>query len=202
MTAKALPLVLAIGAAVSLFAPASAVAQGAGAPPPTGPRVEMMQAFRVVSPSGDSGATLQAVGRKDPLVAGILSFFVPGLGSFYAGNSGHGIRHLGIAVAGAVLYVSGTDCTASGTGYGTSCSYSTAAQVGLGVILVDWIWATVVAVNDANAHNRRAGGAHPAGVAGRLDVAPSIVGLSNGVASSRALRPVESAGLQLVRVEF
>jgi len=202
MTAKTLLLGLATVAGVSLFAPVTAGAQDADVPRLTGPRVALPQAFRVVSPAADSGATHQVAGNKSPPLAGVLSFFVPGLGSFYAGNSGHGVRHLGIAVAGAVLYVSGTDCTASGTGYGTSCSYSTAAQVGLGVILVDWIWATVVAVNDANAHNRRAGGAHPAGVAGRLDVAPSIVGLSNGVASSRALRPVESAGLQLVRVEF
>ncbi|MFQ5747045.1 MAG: hypothetical protein ACE5HF_07485 [Gemmatimonadota bacterium] len=51
-------------------------------------------------------------GSKSPGLAGVLSAFIfPGTGSFYAGNEGHGIRHVvigGVSLLGAAA--SAGDC--------------------------------------------------------------------------------------------
>src|SRR5690349_11869287 len=44
------------------------------------------------------------VAAKDPTLAGILSLFIPGLGSAYAGRGGHFITALVGAIGGTVLY--------------------------------------------------------------------------------------------------
>lgn len=199
MIVTAIPLLAPVSAsAQEIVTPPLAGAQEVTALPLAGPRIDQVQVFRVVSPElGLAGATLQAVDRKDPLVAGILSWLIPGLGSFYAGNSGHGVRHLVIAVGGYALLVAGAasdDCL-----YGDSCGL---LYAGAGVIVVNAVWGIVTAVGDANAHNRGAGAARPGRVVGSLYVEPNIVGLSKQSAPSQALRPVQSSGLQLLRVEF
>lgn len=109
----------------------------------------------------------QAADRRDPTLAGIMSFIIPGVGSFYAGNSGHGLRHLGIHLGSYVLIGAAA----------ASCDYdcsSNAGMVGLGALalLANDVWSIFVAVNDAKAHN----GAAPGRVVGSLHLSPELDG--------------------------
>lgn len=93
--------------------------------------------------------------RKDPTVAVILSFLVPGVGHMYAGETGKGIGLLAIDLLsyGAIAY--GVACNNSYT-----CSQNTAqtyAGVGAGVLVGNWIYSMVDASGAAHRHNRRAG---------------------------------------------
>lgn len=92
----------------------------------------------------------QVVGdeRKDPFVAGALSWLVPGLGSFYAENSRHGKRHLIILGGSVVALAAGwNSCISSLAG---SCTLMTLGYVAW---LGNDVWAIVTAVQDANAYN-------------------------------------------------
>lgn len=110
--------------------------------------------------------------RKDPLVAGLLSALVlPGLGSFYAGHSGHGIRHVAIEAAGIAVVIGATR-----DGDIFTSSSASVGILGLGVLLANAIWATVTAVDDAHAHNR-AIGPTSARIVGRLYAEPGVVAL-------------------------
>lgn len=81
---------------------------------------------------------------RSPVAAGLLSLFMPGVGSFYAGNSQHGFAHFGVALgAAAVAMVS------CGQGNDSPCGGVSAAAVL--VSLVNWPWSIVTAVRDARA---------------------------------------------------
>lgn len=101
------------------------------------------------SASAGSAGIIPAVPRmsdeKDPLLAGVLSFVVPGVGSFYAGNTRHGWTHLLIHAASYALLVSSATSTTNGK--------SAAGTAGLGVaaLLVNNVWSIFTAVSDAKA---------------------------------------------------
>lgn len=102
----------------------------------------------------------QAADRKDPLVAGILSWIFPGIGSFYAGNSGHGVRHVLIEVGGFGLLIAGVAAAEDeilSTGDIQEGSEGLLIA-GVAVLLVNGVWSIIAAVGDANAHNRGGGG--------------------------------------------
>jgi len=92
-------------------------------------------------------------GEKSPFLAGALSgLLFPGLGSFYAGNSGHGVRHVAIAGVALVGFIVGgfdDDCEVLGDGSGCTLLFTS-----FGVYVVNWGWSIVVGVSDANDYNR------------------------------------------------
>lgn len=91
--------------------------------------------------------------HKSLALAGVLSAYVPGLGSFYAGDPGHGVRHLlAVPLGGGLLFVLGSSMGDAGAVFGIA---------GLAVLLGNWPWAVVTAVRDAQEFNRNAGSAPP-----------------------------------------
>ena len=99
----------------------------------------------------DAGA---ATDRRSPVVAGALSVSLAGLGSFYADNSMHGIRHiavLSVTAAGAFLTkkknIDPTSLNYITGGCESACLAFLAANA------ANWIWSVVVGVSDANAYN-------------------------------------------------
>src|SRR5574341_319106 len=90
---------------------------------------------------------------KSPPVAGTLSFLVPfGTGSFYAGNMGHGVRHLAIG-AGALLAagIANHRLSRNDAEVGSALVFMGAGAT----FLINWIWGTAAAVDDARTFNRR-----------------------------------------------
>lgn len=83
-------------------------------------------------------------GAKSPLAAGLLSLFMPGVGSFYAGNSKHGFAHFGVALGSA--FVAMASC-----GQGNDAPCGGVADAAVLVNLVNWPWSIVNAVRDARA---------------------------------------------------
>jgi hypothetical protein len=99
-------------------------------------------------PGGSPGLPYES-GAKSPVVAGFLSFLMPGVGSFYAGNSTHGFVHLGVVMGSALVTMA-----TCGQGKDAPCGgVSTLATL---VILVNWPWSVVTAVRDARAAGNRA----------------------------------------------
>jgi hypothetical protein len=98
-------------------------------------------------------------GQRSAPVAGVLSFLIPGVGSFYAGNNMHGVIHLGIEVGAYLLVVSQANSCLNSIGTGTTNCKSNAGFVGGGalIILGNDIWSIFTAVHDANNHNGDAG---------------------------------------------
>ncbi len=138
----------------------------------------------VVSPEAATPQqTVVFVSEKSPFTAGILSAAVfPGVGSFYAGNKGHGIIHLAVGVVSAVGVQAGSDdCNLIFSGPDDNC---TLLGVSLGVFVVNWIWSITTGVSDAKEYNRslRQRG---------LQVAPELVAIRTDGQTS--------VGLQLVR---
>jgi hypothetical protein len=120
---------------------------------------------------------------KNPVFAGVLSVVVPGLGSFYAGCTGHGVRHLA-----AVPIIIGV--TALGLkGVNKDDGEVEAAELlvlagGIGLLLVNSVWSVVAAVSDVNEYNRKVS-------IGRLEF-------------HLALRPLTNStiGLEIARIRF
>jgi hypothetical protein len=146
-----------------------------------------------LDPWGDL-PTVQNAGEKSAWLAGILSFFLPyGTGSFYAGNNGHGVRH---------LIIGGGTAIGTAVGIGIACAdfdldlcdeddpaYVVGAVFALGYV-VNWVWGTIVAVNDVKAYNR----------ALALELAPDVIVLPavGGASGANGTR----VGLQLLNVSF
>jgi hypothetical protein len=130
--------------------------------------------------------------RKSPTLAGVASYVLPGVGSWYAGNGDHAAVHgaiaLGIGVAGAVAS-SGSGCRE------LSCTGRNSVPFGLLVLayLTNEVWSTVTAVHDAQASNARAERLRT----GRIDVAPA---LHLAAPSGGATQP--RIELRLLRVEY
>jgi hypothetical protein len=148
--------------------------------------------------------------RKDPLVAGLLSWFLPGVGSFYAGKAGHGWRHLVIeagAIAVAIVGVSqdGEDTSCHSYPDGYECTTVTGPNwtlclVGLGGMVVNSVWSIFTAVGDANNYNRGAAPARqPGRVVGSLYVDPQIRVLGSRTVGAGTRTSLE---LQLGRLAF
>ena len=98
-----IPQAVGVGLAllVSAVAPLTLVAQQE----PSERTPQFVASFRV---SADVlGSASAQADRKEPLVAGLLSWVFPGLGNFYAGQAGHGWRHIGIEVVGLGVLIAG-----------------------------------------------------------------------------------------------
>jgi hypothetical protein len=142
---------------------------------------------------------LADVDRKDPALAGILSFLIPGVGSFYAGNSTHGFIHLGIHVVSYVLIVSSVSNAVNDCAFGDCSSSSTSGgELALGsiVLLGNDVWSIFTAVGDAHAHNGDQ--AKPGHVVGSLYFRPDVVRIGVPTPEGTSGR----AGVQAFRVEF
>jgi hypothetical protein len=128
----------------------------------------------------------QSSGEKNPTVAALLNaLLLPGIGNFYAGNVGHGFRHVGLGVGGTALLVAGlAECAEF------SCDDSNAGQAlavaGLIVITGNWVWSIFSGIADANA----AGGSSGPGGSMASIIQPQLVPTTNRL------------GLQLLRFTF
>ena len=74
--------------------------------------------------------------RKDPAIALLVSFFVPGVGSMMNGDVGEGVAFLGVYVFGIVL---------------------SACLIGLPIMVGAWIWSMIHAYQGAQMYNRALG---------------------------------------------
>lgn len=156
-----------------------------------------------VAPSAaPADATMvQAAGEKNAVVAGVLSWIVPGLGSFYAGNSRHGAIHLGLHVVFFGVMIAGIgsafeDCLTStdptcGTG-GAGTFY--AGFVGT---LVNGVWSIFTAVKDANTANKPAGAARDAD----FSFAPAVTNLRSVQVLPNST-PEHRLGVQVLRLAY
>jgi hypothetical protein len=111
-----------------------------------------LRAAPFASPAPDVGALAApqapVAGKKSPVAAGLLSLWIPGVGSFYAENRRHGWRHL--AIHGASIGVMVASCNPGVDSCGA------VGAVGLLAFVGNIIWAPVTAVFDAHAANRKA----------------------------------------------
>ena len=100
---------------------------------------------------------------KNPSLAWMLSFLVPGVGQFYNGDVGKGIGFLAANVAGYSVMIIGLSQTATVTYYGDYYDYDVsepnAAMVigGAAAVLGSWIWAQIDAPKSAKKKNRNNG---------------------------------------------
>ena len=166
--------------------------------PPTATAAQQLAA-QVVSPVTRSdenpvAAPQSTLSRKSPTLAAILSWLVwPGVGSYYAGNSGHGTRHLliGVAAVGAAIPLLVT-CDNDGFCDFDNDTARLSVVVGLGAIaLGNSIWSIITAVNDAEKRNALVD-------AGTVSFSPSLRPLVASVGDVRAT----SLGIGLVTVRF
>lgn len=139
-----------------------------------------------------------AAEQKDPLVAGVLSALVPGLGSFYADNSRHGAIHLGIDVAAYALMFGAIGSASTCATY--SCVNSTASTVYVGYAgyMINEAWSIFTAVSDAHAYNGNTD-SKPGRVVGNLYIDPVLQHLGTEPTPRGA---VDHTGLQLARLSF
>lgn len=166
--------------------------------PPTTAAAQQLSApvvSSVIRSDGNPVAAPQStLSRKSPALAGILSWLVwPGVGSYYAGNSGHGTRHLliGVASMGTLIPLLVT-CDNDGFCDFDNDTARLSIAIGLGAVwLGNSIWSIITAVNDAEKRNALVD-------AGTVSIGPSIRPL---VASAGGVRAT-SLGLGLVTVRF
>ena len=136
---------------------------------------------------------------KSPVLAGGLSlvlplFLVNGVGSYYAGNSGHGTRHLLIGFGSFGLMVAGLSTCAEGGFLDCSGAEEASITIGLLAYLGNWVWSTVTAVLDAGATNRRQRDT------GALRFEPRFEVLTAFTLSTSAALVQRRVGLQLFRL--
>lgn len=125
---------------------------------------------------------------RSPSAAGLMSFVVPGTGSFYAGNTGHGARHVVLGGGTLVLALArASDCDLGilgGTSDTEGCVVSGIAAL---VFIGNWLWSVSTAVGDAKEFNQRQ---RKAG----LEVEPRLVALETTRGTA--------VGLELLRFAF
>ena len=138
----------------------------------------------------------QSTGEKSVALAVALNALIfPGLGNFYAGNNGHGWRHVGLAVGGGVIFLVGA---VEAVEYDFDNDDGGALLVVGALILAgNWVWSIVSAVKDAEAAGRppSSGGALPSMLRPRL--VPLGLDSEAGGPMGRA-----RVGLQLIEVRF
>ncbi len=154
----------------------------------------------------EAATGMQADTKKKPILAGAMSFFVPGLGSYYAGHSRHAWTHLVVASASAaVMLVEPVGsalrrfgCKFNG-GFDCDTDPDTGNEVAYWVFNVNLVWSIVSGVNDANAHNRRGGPATGGQISGDLFFEPEVRKLrTHGPEGPRQAR----TGVQLVSWKY
>jgi len=151
--------------------------------------------FASLSPSPVALTPRQSSGEKNATVAALLNaLLLPGIGNFYAGNTGHGLRHVGLTVGGAVLILAGATESLEG---GAAPDDGEALLVVGGVVLVgNWVWSIFSGISDA-----RAAGSVTSTTASMIQprliplASPQAVGDPSGMATHRL-------GLELVRFGF
>lgn len=138
-----------------------------------------------VAPEEQDSDRVVVMTERSPLAAGMMSAVLPGLGSFYAGNSGHGVTHLAVAAASFAGMLAGNDsCQIVFAGPDSNCTLI--AVSGL-VFIGNWIWSMATAAGDAKEYNRSLY------VAG-LQVEPRLVAVRSGSQTG--------VGLQILRYGF
>lgn len=148
----------------------------------------------------------QVAPNKDPMIAGVLSWLVPGVGSYYSGHSGHGTRHLAIHVASIVGIFAGAaaaieECTYDSSNFNYDCSGGSFALYGVSLLVyfVNDIWSIFTAVGDARAWNaNNSGGARPGRVVGEL--APAIINLRDVKNADGSVE--QRTGLQVFKLGY
>ena len=135
-------------------------------------------------------------GTKSPALAGVLSWLIfPGVGSYYAGNSGHGTRHVVIGVGTLAVTVVGLVQASDDIVAGVVDEGSfTLAAIGLTAYFVNSIWSIVVAVGDASAHNR--------GIASLIRPDVRLLASSSAIPYTFARGQNLQVGMQLVQIDF
>ena len=138
---------------------------------------------QVLQAPTDDSVTVRPVARKDPGAAFLISFasgfaLLPGLGSFYAGNSRHGARHLIIGFAATGAFLASLKGIYGCAYFNEWCIDPQGAWLVLTVAALftyagNYVWSLGTAVEDANAFNRRRRAART------LGFRPSIIDLSS-----------------------
>ena len=138
----------------------------------------------------------QSSGEKNPAVAALLNALLfPGIGNFYAGNTGHGLRHVALAVGGGAIMVVGL-----GQVYGEGQNEGDGlALAGLLVVSGNWVWSIFSGIGDARAAGSSDGPG--GGVASIIQPNLSLLGLPRGVGDLRGVT-WHRLSLQLLRVTF
>lgn len=139
----------------------------------------------------------QSTGEKSAAVAGLLNALVfPGIGNFYAGNHGHGLRHVGIAVGGGVVAFAVIVLDDADDDDDVGRAVFLAAAV---VVTGNWVWSIASGIKDAQAAGRPGGSGGAVTFVLRPQLVPlglpHTAGYSPGMVKHRL-------GLQLVRVTF
>ena len=115
-------------------------------------QARLMSETTILSPQ-----ELPVPGEKSGVLAGVLSAFIfPGVGSYYAGNSGHGTRHLVIGLVtlgGTVGGLAACGDLPEGCRDGTEAGLWIAG-VSAVAYLVNWIWSIPTATSDVSNYNR------------------------------------------------
>jgi hypothetical protein len=156
-------------------------------------RTEMWFVRSEGNPVAQAGAS-----TKSPALAAGLSLVLPlvlvnGIGSYYAGNSGHGTRHLLIGFGSFGVMVAGLGSCFDAF---SNCSAEWAIALGGGAYLANWVWGAVTAGLDAGAYNRRQSETRAARFEPRFEV------LTASTLSTSAAPERHRLGLQLVRLAF
>ena len=149
--------------------------------------IAILMPGKIWAQEANSTATVVVLNEKSPTTAGLLSGLVfPGAGSFYAGNSGHGVRHLAIGLlAAAGLTVGSDNCSiVFDTGH-NSCRLFWAS---LGVGVVNLVWSITTASGDAKEYNRVQRVQHG------VELAPEVVAIRVGGRTA--------VGLQVAQLRF
>ena len=139
----------------------------------------------------------QSSGEKNPAVAALLNALLfAGIGNFYAGNSGHGLRHVALAVGGGAVLLVG-----AGKVYGEGQNAGDGLFVaGLLVVSGNWVWSIFSGIGDAQAAGRPGGGPG-GGAASMIQPKLSLRGLPGAVGDPRGVT-THRLGLQLLHVAF
>ncbi len=96
--------------------------------------------------------TVPRKSRKDPVVAGLLSFFLPGTGQLYNGEMAKGAIMFGVASIGSLLIFSAAYDEVHGDE-----GVESKAVPGLFIVMGAWIWSTIDAPISASRINRENG---------------------------------------------
>jgi hypothetical protein len=138
----------------------------------------------------------QSSGEKSPAVAALLNALLfPGIGNFYAGNSGHGLRHVALAVGGGAILLAGF-----GKVYGEGQNEGDGlALAGLLVVSGNWVWSIFSGIGDARAAG--SSGGPGGGVASIVQPKLSLLGLPRAVGDPPGVT-THRLDLQLLHVAF
>ena len=144
---------------------------------------------------------------KSPALAGVLSWIIPGVGSYYAGHNGHGTIHLGIAIGSYIVMIAGAtsavdDCSSFDSTYDCGSGGLGLAAAGWVMYLVNDVWSIFTAVGDAREFNKNAAGnqgARPGRVVGEL-VVPAIINLRDVKMSDGTVE--QRTGVQLLKLSY